>query len=342
MHALIIGFGNVGKTMARILTDERERFPGLAGLDLTPAAIVTKNHGAVANPDGIALAEAYHSYLDADGFTEHPDAARMTALEAAQTLEYDVLVELSTLSIDGRGEPALSHIRTALQRGKHAVSANKGPVAFAWSELDRIAREQRRRFLFETVVMDGAPIFNLARGCLKGCTVTEVDGIFNSTTNVILTSMEKGISFDEAVRQAQQVGIAEADPSNDIDGWDAAAKTAALANVLMDAGITPFDVEREGIAGITLEDVSAARRAGHHLKLICRARRDGEHVRAGVGVERIPQDHHFAAITGSGNILRYHTDLMAPIHVIQETPDLYDTAYGVLDDLLTLKAEEHL
>jgi homoserine dehydrogenase len=338
MKALFIGFGNVGRKVASILARERERFPNLKDLSIVPVGIVTRSRGALADPMGLDFNEALSMMEELGRFD--PDSrfySRLQSLEAAECLDYDVLVELSTLSIKKKGEPATSHIRAALSRGKNAVSANKGPVAFRYSELAALAREKRCRFLHETIVMDGAPVFNLVRCTLKGCTVTGVEGIFNSTTNFVLTQMEHGVSLEDAVREAQRVGVAEADPSHDLEGWDAAAKTAALANVLMNADITPFDVARSGISGVTQEEVAKVVAKGGHLKLICRAKPEGDSVRATVSLEEIGDRHHYAAVSGCGAVLRIETDLMGPILVTQEDPTLYDTAYGVLDDLLTLQ-----
>lgn len=338
MRALFIGFGNVGRRVASLLTRERHRFPGLQGLDIKPVGIVTRSRGALVNPGGVDFEEAL-SAIERQGklHGDSPAYTETAAIDAAKSLDYDVLVELSTLSIENRGEPAISHISAALWRGRHAVSANKGPVAFAFRELASLAHERQCRFLFETAVMDGAPVFNLARCALKGCAVTGIEGILNSTTNYVITRMEEGASLEAAVREAQDKGVAEADPSHDLEGWDAAAKTAALANVLMDAGITPFDVERSGITGLKSRDVMGAVEQGRRLKLLCSVKREGAAVKAAVGVKEMPEGHHFAAVKGGGAILRIETDLMGPILVVQEAPTLYDTAYGVLDDLLTLQ-----
>ncbi len=340
MKALFIGFGNVGRKVASILAREREKFPNLKDLVIDPVGIVTRSKGSLVEPDGIDFNKALLMMEDLGRFDPDSSAySRLQSLEAAERLDYDVLVELSTLSIENNGEPATSHIRTALSRGKHAVSANKGPVAFSYSELAGIARANGCRFLHETIVMDGAPVFNLARCALKGCTVTGVEGIFNSTTNFVLTQMEQGDCLEDAVSEAQRVGVAEADPSHDLEGWDAAAKTAALANVLMNAGITPFDVVRSGISGLTQEEVAKAASKGVHLKLICRAKREGRAVRATVAMEEVEGRHHYAAVSGCGAVLKIETDLMGPILITQENPTLYDTAYGVLDDLLTLQRQ---
>jgi homoserine dehydrogenase len=249
-----------------------------------------------------------------------------------------VLVELSPLSIEGRGEPALSHVRAALSRGKHVVTANKGPVSFAFRDLRELAEAKGCRFLFESSVMDGAPIFNLARSSLKGARVLGFSGILNGTTNYVLARMEQGEPLEAGVRGAIDAGIAEADPSHDIEGWDAAAKTAALANVLMGADVTPLDVERQGISGVTPDEAAAALARGERLKLVCRGWEESGKIRTRVAVESVNCQDPFALVSHFGAALRLETDLMHPLVLTQEAPDLYDTAYGVINDLMEIVA----
>lgn len=338
LKTLFIGFGNVGRQVARILTRERKDFPGLASLDLKVVGIIGRSKGSLVNEEnGVDLRKALVEVESSGKFSpSNPARCDMSGTEAASTLDYDVLVELSTLSVETRGEPAVNHIRTALQRGRHAITANKGPVAFAFRELKDLAMENGCTFLYETTVMDGAPVFNMARASLKGCTITGIDGILNSTTNYVLSRMEQGLSLCEAVREAQDMGFAEADPSHDLEGWDAAAKISVLANALMGASITPFDIEKKGITDLKNEDVQEAASSGKRLKLICRAWRENGGVKAGVGVEEIEAGHLYNSVTGSGAVIRIETDLMGPILMTQENPTLYDTAYGVLSDLMTL------
>jgi len=253
-----------------------------------------------------------------------------------------VLVELSTLSIEGKGEPAISHIKAALMRGRSVVSANKGPVAFAYRELKDLAEKNKALYLFESAVMDGAPVFNLADRCMKGATITGFSGILNGTTNYILSFMEQGGSLEEGIIRAQQAGIAEADPSMDVDGWDPAAKTAALANVLMGADINPLDVKREGIRSVTQCELQDAVRRGKRLKLMCRGRKCGNDICTSVKVEEIDKNDVFALISHFGSAVRIESDLMHPNVIVQDCPELIDTAFGVIEDILTVKEKiEH-
>ncbi len=339
MKILFIGFGNVAKEMARIFT-ERRLYPSL---DISPEVIgiFTGRHGGLENSRGLDIKRVLEE-LKMNGrlVSDEKELSGLTPLQAAETLEYDVLVELSALSITGKGEPAASHIRAALKRGKSVASANKGPVSFCYRELKSLAEKNGALYLFESSVMDGAPLFNFCRRCMKGAEVKGFSGILNGTTNFILSHMEKGGSLEEGIKTAQKAGIAEADPSMDVDGWDPAAKTAALANVLMDADINPLNVEREGIRAVTPEMAQDAVNRGFRLKLICRGSREGSVVRASVRVEEVSRDDVFCLISHYGSAVRIESDLMHPNTIVQECPDLLDTAYGVIEDLLTIR--EHL
>ncbi len=338
MRALILGFGNVGQKMAEILTLERAGFPGLRELKLDVVGLFTLRHGALAG--SLDLGQAVTA-MRSDGRlpADHPQATAMAALEAVRTLDYDVLIELTVLSIRDRGEPALSYVREALQRGRHVVTANKGPLAFAYHELATLARERDAFLLHESTVMDGAPLFALARSALRGCTIRGVSGILNSTTNYVLSEMERGVALADAVQSAQAEGFAEADPAHDLEGWDAAAKITVLANALMGSNQTPLEVDREGILGVTAARAQAVLAAGSRLKLVCRAWREAGRLHTRVGLEELPAMHPFSTLSATGSVLRIETDLMGPIVVAQEEPTLCDTAYGVLNDLLTIAAE---
>jgi homoserine dehydrogenase len=335
LRVLFVGFGNVARKMAAMLTDERKSFPGLVDLDLQTVGIFTRSRGALVDPAGIDLAAALEIFREKGAF---PGPNRLSHKQAIDELDYDVLVELSTLNIAEKGEPAVSHVRSALSRKRHVVTANKGPAAFAFRELDRLARQNGVSFLFESAVMDGAPVFSLQWHSLQGCRVTGFSGILNTTTNFVISRLEQGETMARAVKTAQELGFAEADPALDLEGWDAAAKTAILANVFMEANITPLQVERQGISNVTAGTAARALKNGHCLKLICRAWEEKGAVRTWVGVEEISLRHIFAAVGAKGAALRLETDMMGPFCIVQENPGLNDTAAGVLLDLFSVAA----
>src|SRR4029077_7008650 len=225
------------------------------------------------------------------------------------------------------------HLKAALESGAHAISANKGPVVFAYRELCNLAKTNGRKFLFESTVMDGTPIFSMFPHSLPAVELRGFRGILNATTNVVLTEMEKGLSLDEAVKKAQQIGVAETDPSDDLDGWDAAVKVAALVIVLMGVPITLNQVERTGIRAITPEQVRAARVSGMRYKLICSAERSANGVRASVRPEQLPMTDALALLEGTTSALRFDMDVFG-LSIIEHKANVIATAYGLLGDFI--------
>jgi len=341
LRLLILGFGNVAKRLTTILSTEREKYPTLKDVQFEVVGIFSKRHGYLIENNGIELQNVIHVFDEkkSDEYTPS-ESSYQSIISAIRELDYDALVELTTLSIEGKGEPAITFVKEALNRGKHVVTANKGPAAFAYADIDELAKKHNCMFLCESAVMDGAPIIIMARTSLLGTRIVKISGILNSTTNYVLSQMEQDISITEAVKIAQQQGIAEADPRNDLDGWDAAAKIAVLANILMDASITPFDVERESIAELDPDYVRKTVQEHKHLKLVSQVKNYSSGSDASVKLQALPKDHPFNQVKDSGSIIRLETDLMGPILITQEAPTLNDTAYGVLNDLITISERD--
>jgi homoserine dehydrogenase len=270
------------------------------------------------------------------------DATVHSWLTAARA---DVLFEATSLNV-ATGQPAITHIRAALDHGAHAITANKGPIVHAYRELRDLAKVRGKKFLFESTVMDGVPIFSLFEQ-MPAIHLQGFHGILNSTTNVILSEMESGLTFDEALKKAQSLGIAETDATHDIDGWDAAVKTAALVTVLMDssnsgaAGASPArlpicleDIAREGIRDLTPQALRNAKRDGWPFKLVCRAKRVGDRVKASVGPEKVLASSPMGKITGTSSYIYFETDIFPGLAITEENPGLYATAYGMLADFV--------
>ena len=244
-----------------------------------------------------------------------------------------MLFEATSLNV-ADGQPAIDHIRAALECGAHAITANKGPVVYGYQELSALAAAKGKKFFFEATVMDGVPIFSLFRDNLPAVKLLGFRGILNSTTNVILSGMEEGLSFEESLKKAQQMGVAETDPSHDIEGWDGAVKVAALVTVLMGVPIKLEEIEREGIAKLTGDTVRAARAAGKPYKLVCRAQRDGTRVRASVRPEQLPLSDPMAWVAGTSSIIYFETDIFPGLVITENNPGLEATAYGMLADFV--------
>jgi len=232
----------------------------------------------------------------------------------------NIVVEITTLN-PATGEPAISHIRAAFARSMHVITANKGPIV---------------EFRFESIVMDGAPVFNLVRNNLPGCKIRGFTGVVNSTTNVVIQALENGRTLAEGIAEAQRIGVAEADAGYDIEGWDAAAKAAALANVLMNARLTPLDVDRKGIARLTPEKVAGLKKQGKRVRLVARARMVGEAVKLRVRAEVLDDTDILASVRGTSNILVLDTDLMGKVGTVELSPGVEQTAYGIFSDLVDI------
>lgn len=336
LRLALIGFGNVGREFSRILLEKENEWRSAYHCGFTVTAVATQSRGCLLNPAGVDLNRALREIEESGRFAaSNPDYSEINP-EEMTTLEFvDIVVEITTLNIEG-GTPAVTHIRSALNHGKHVITANKGPIAFAYQELKTLAAMEKRYFLFEGTVMDGAPVFNLARETLLGCAITGITGILNGTTNFILTAMEEGSSFDDALKTAQKYGWAEADPSMDIDGWDAAVKVSALMNVLMNASMIPQDIERSGIRGVTQKDLAAAKAGGETIKLLCQGYSKDGIWTGKVAPVLIPLDHPLAHVRGTTSALTLQTDLAGEITIEIKDPKIRQTAYALVTDLLTI------
>jgi homoserine dehydrogenase len=245
------------------------------------------------------------------------------------------MVETTTLDVQS-GEPAIAHVRAAFAAGAHVITANKGPAAFAYRTLAQEAADAGVSFLFEGAVMDGIPIFSFARETLAGVTIRGFRGVVNSTTHHIVTALERGESFDAALARMQAEGVAEADPSLDLDGWDAAAKTAALANVWLNADLTPQLVEREPLDADMASRVQDALARQRRLKPVASAERGPDGVQARVQYEELELDDPLAALDGQGNALEIDTWPLGRIVVTQRDGGLEKTAWALVGDLITI------
>lgn len=261
-------------------------------------------------------------------------------IEAGKAAGASLFIELTTLNPHS-GQPALSYIRKALELGMDVITANKGPVAYAQLELQTLAHRHQVQLRFESTVMDGLPLLNLAEFTLPAVGIRAFRALLNSTTNLVLSMIEQGYSRDEAIRKAQHLGIAEADPWFDLDGWDAAMKTTILANSLMEGELTPHMVEREGIGDLTSDDICAAALAGAPYRLVSDAHRKYGVLIAEVRPRRISTDDILHTAMGRSGIISLETEAMGTITLVEHEPTVVQTAYGVLSDLITILRNRH-
>ncbi len=314
MKIALLGYGHVGKAFARLLANKRGIYP------FPIVGIHTANHGTALNPKGLGVEPEFG--------VKAPTVAEF--LDRAQP---SVVIEITTLNPES-GEPAISHIRTAFSKKAHVITANKGPIAHAYAELRDEAQQTGVEFRFESTVMDGTPVFNNFRNDLPALKVLGFTGVLNSTSKVVVAAMARGLSMEDGVKEAQAMGVAEANAAFDLDGWDSAAKAAALANVLMDARLKPQNVERLGLRDFSTARIVELARQGKTVLLVSRGQRTESGVRLEAKAEVLPLTDLLATAQGTSNVLLFHTDLMGTIGTVSIQPGVEQTAYGLFSDLV--------
>jgi homoserine dehydrogenase len=329
----LLGFGNVGRALVRLLQRKEGELREKYDITFCVTGIATRRHGHAINPIGLNLEKAMELVKNGESLSTISTTSISDSIGFIHAVQADVLFENSPVNhLDG--EPAVTHLRTALECGMHAITANKGPVVHAYHELTDLAQVKGRKFYFESTVMDGAPIFSLFRSTLPATQVVALRGILNSTTNLILGRMENGESFEEAIKYCQEIGLAETDPSGDVDGWDAAIKVAALATVLMGVPLKPQEVNRIGIRSITPRMTMEAKADGKRWKLVCTADREGNTVKGRVAPELVPSSSPLYSVEGSSSIVEFQTDTLSSLSILEGNPGPETTAYGLMADFI--------
>jgi len=332
----MIGFGNVGQGLTQILRDRGEALAEQHGARFQIVAISDLMKGSLYNPDGLDPGELLNA-VQTEGILTPVDAPHRgwDSLQSIKESNADIVLEMSFTNLE-TGEPALTHIREALASGKHVVTTNKGPTALHFPELKRLAADHGVEIGVEGTVMSGTPALRLGQELLAGAGVSKVEGILNGTTNYILTQMEAGATYGEALAEAQEKGYAEADPAGDVEGHDAAGKVVILANLLMDLPLTMADVACEGITGLTPEDIAAARENGQRWKLIGAVEVWGDDYTASVRPTRLALSHPLASVSGATNAVTYTTDLLGEVTLVGPGAGRVETGYALLGDMLAI------
>lgn len=342
---VLIGFGTVGQGLVDILLTRAAGLGTRYGVRFQVVAVSDLLKGSVYAPDGLDGARLLELARAGRPLSEYPAGADVvTGWDSLQTIRAaraDTVVEVSWTDVK-TGQPAIDHCLAAFASGKHAVLTNKGPVALAYHQLHDAAAAAGRQFLFEGTVMSGTPAIRLARQALAGCQIGEIQGIFNGTTNYILTRMETGDTYADALAEAQRLGYAEADPTADVEGFDTLAKVVILANVLLDANLTVAAVPRQGITALTAADIAAARARGERWKLIGHIRQaaDGA-VSAEVRPQALPVAHPLASVGGVTNAITYATDLLGSVTLVGPGAGRLETGFAILSDLLAIVNVPH-
>jgi len=334
---ILIGCGTVGLGLLEIIQKKKT--------DISLVAISDFKKGSLHCSDGLHI-EKVIEILNAGGSLEEYECSSdccegelhkgWDALETIQKSDADIMAEMTYTDLK-TGQPATKHIEEALKKGMHVTTSNKGPAALFYKKLSKLAEEKGVKFLIEGTVMSGTPVFNIARECLAGCKITEVKGILNGTTNYILTKMEQeGWSYADALKKAQELGYAEADPTADVEGFDALAKVVILSNVLLGGNVKPEDVPCEGISKITLEDIKAAAAEGMRYKLIGSTRLDGDKIIASVKPVKLPLTDPLTGVNGANNALTFDTDLMGKITIQGAGAGKIETGFSIYVDILNI------
>ena len=330
-----VGFGNVGQGLVRLLKDRGQALAERNGIEFRVCAVCDNILGSVYRPQGWTAEELLLAAAQGDLASLPAEKTGWSAETMIEKSGADTLVEVSYTDLK-TAEPALGYIQQALEIGMHVVMTNKGPIALAYSEISELANNHGVEVGVEGTVMSGTPVLALGRQLLDSAGIHKVQGILNGTTNYILTEMEKGISYKDALAQAQQLGYAEADPSGDVEGYDAAAKVVILANLLMGAALTMSNVDRMGITEITLEDIKQAQAAEQRWKLIGTVEDNPAGVKASVKPVRLPMAHPLASVGGATNGVTFSTELLGDVTITGPGAGRTETGYALLNDLLRI------
>ncbi len=335
-----IGFGNVARSLARLLERKSDLMKSKYNITYSVTGIATGSRGFAVNTNGLDVNKAIELVESKQSISSLSSIKAESSIDVIKNSKADVMFENSPVNTQ-TGQPALDHIRTALNLGMHVSTANKGPVVHGYRELTALAESKGKKFRFESAVMGGAPVFSVMREAFPLAELVSLKGIFNATTNVILSRMESGESYEQALQFAQSIGLAETDPTNDVDGWDAAIKVAALVTVLMDTPMTPQQVNPTGIRGITSEMIAKAKADGKRYKLVCSAEKVGDTVKASVGPELVDAASPLYGMMNSSTGVTFRTDVILDYSItLSEKPGMQggpvETAYGLFADFVNL------
>lgn len=331
-----IGFGTVGQGLAEILSEKKEELEKRYGLEYSVVAISDPIKGCIYDAEGLNMEQILNLAKKNAKLDNYSTGIKSwDSLRTIKESNANVIVEVSYTNIE-TGEPGLTHIREALSHQKHVITTNKGPVALAYRELLGLARANNVSFRFEGAVLAGTPALNLSLEAMAGIRIKEIKGLVNGTTNYILTEMERGRTYQEVLKEAQELGYAEAKPDADVEGWDAVAKAVILANSVMGGNIKVSDVEREGITQITLEKVSEAKTEDSCWKLICRVWQEDDAIKAKVSPEKVPLTDFLANVKGATNALTFVTDYLGEVTIVGPGAGRKETGFSLLSDLLAI------
>lgn len=329
----VVGFGIVGKGVCKVIRDKAEQYKKNYGVDVRIVCVADMLN-SIYDKDGIDLTKLMDHNKERSPVINYPDSSKdkkWNGEVAVENMDADIVVEVTPTNIKD-AQPGLNHIVKAFDRGMHVVTSNKGPLALYYEKVMKAKEESGKEFRYEATVGGTMPVINLAQEALKGNNIISVKGILNGTTNYILSNMAfEGKKFGDALKEAQEKGYAEANPAQDIEGWDAACKATILSNALMGKSMTLKDVKVKGITGVTMEDVLAAKNKGNIIKLLVEVTEKG----AKVEPTPVPLNSPLA-VTGTLNVAVFETDLSKDITVMGRGAGQIETAAAIMSDVFAI------
>ena len=330
----LAGCGNVGTALLEILHEKKDELREKYGFEYKVVLVSDLMKGVIMDPEGLDLGAALESVRETRTFEKLP-RAEGSFEELLERSGATVLAEGTPTNLK-TGEPGLTHIRAALSRGISVTTTNKGPIALAFDELTELAKANGAQLSYEGVVMSGTPLIDMMKNGVAGCSVLKLEGILNGTTNFMLTKMGEGMEYGAALAEAQALGYAEADPTGDVEGWDAAVKVSILAKILFGADIPVDKVEREGITKVTPARIEEAKKNGCAVKLLAGLDASGSRLRAYVEPKEIPASHPLASINGGTNAITVTTDNLGDVTLIGPGAGRRETGQALLGDIIRM------
>ena len=334
----LTGCGTVGKALLELLHEKREMLKNRFHFEYNISLISARSKGILLNPAGLDLDGVLSALHEKNSLSEFPQSSGSFS-ELLTESKANILVEATPTNLN-TAEPALAHITTALNQNIHVVTVNKGPIALNFNALQALAEAHHVQLRYEGTVMSGTPLIELAQHGLAGAAINRIEGILNGTTNYMLTRMENGASYEEALKEAQDLGYAETDPSGDVDGWDAAVKVSILAKALFGVDLPVDQVDRTGISGISSEDIQAANKKGERIRLIAAIENHGDAIRGSVQPLSLPLTHPLSQVQGVMNAACLTTDTLGPVTLIGAGAGGRETAQALLADILNIAQKD--
>lgn len=337
MNIAFIGFGGVGQALAKLLVEEKKKLEKLYSLQPVVVSVCDIKKGSVYHPEGLNIEKVLQVVKDTGNVENYPNTPGLIkgwdSMKTINNSNADMIVEVTYTDVK-TGQPAIDHCRTAFKQKKSVVTTNKGPVAIAYKELSDLAKKNDVFFGFEGTVMSGTPALRMPTVTLAGNEISEIKGILNGTTNYMLTEMEQGNSYEDSLLKAQELGYAEADPTSDVQGYDARYKAVILANYIMGGEIVAEDVTCKGITGLNEKMVREALQNKKRWKLLARIKKENGNVIASVKPELLDENDPLAGVTGATNAIMYDCDLAGPIFLSGAGAGLVETGYSLLIDII--------